>query len=449
MRKLLFLLTLLTTIIFAIACSPQTDENISDESAETPSQVSGTELDAQLGVSDSTDHTTANNSDTLSVNPIQPDPAPVGIAPPSDTLIALLPSYNEDDIQETASGLQYIIYEEGSGDTPVSGDTVVAHYTGYLPDGSKFDSSRDRDQTFDFPIGQGHVIAGWDEGFALMNPGTKALLIIPAALGYGATGSGASIPPNSTLYFDVELVDVQPVRKPVEVADADYTDLADGLRYYDFTVGDGEPVEEGKVVSLQFAVWDTPAQELLGDSSQIGQPLSFKLGSEQMFSAIQDGIAGMNVGGSRQIYMPAAVLVGAGFPPDTDVIFEVEVVEVKEGSPDSPTDVAEGDFTELENGIRYADIVVGEGEPLAEGDFASLHYTAWLEDGTPFDSSIDRGTPFEFAYGAAQIPGFNEGLVDITRGTIRQIIIPADIIGDLGLGEPHDVTFDIEILPEQ
>lgn len=454
MRKLLFLLTLLSTFIFAIACGPQDGGAMDEESAETTSQVSGTEVDVQLGLADEpTDTSSHSETDTsIIAEPVQPEPVSADIVPPSEALIAQLPGYDPGDIQETASGLQYIIYEAGSGDTPANGDTVITHYTGYLPDGSKFDSSRDKNSTFNFPVGQGRVIRGWDEGFALMNPGTKALLIIPATLGYGATGSGEAIPPNSTLYFDVELVDieeVQPPRQPIEVATTDFTDLADGLRYHDFTIGDGANAESGKVVSLDFAVWDMTTGELLGDSATGGQPLNFKLGSEQMFIALQDGIAGMQVGGSRQIFMPSTILEGAGLPPNADIIFEVELLDVLDGSPEFPSEVADSDFIELESGVRYADIIVGEGALLVEGDFASLHYTAWLDDGTAFDSTVDRGAPFEFAYGAAQIPGFNEALVDITRGTTRQIIIPADIIGDLGLGEPRDVIFDIEILSEQ
>ena len=113
----------------------------------------------------------------------------------------------------TSSGLQMIDTQAGTGAQPKSGQTAVVHYTGYLNDngkkGKKFDSSVDRGSPFEFPIGAGRVIKGWDEGVASMKVGGKRTLIIPPALGYGAQGAGGVIPPNATLIFDVELLGVK------------------------------------------------------------------------------------------------------------------------------------------------------------------------------------------------------------------------------------------------
>jgi peptidylprolyl isomerase len=106
----------------------------------------------------------------------------------------------------TDSGLQYIDIVEGTGETPKKGQTVSVHYTGTLTNGDKFDSSRDRGQPFEFPLGAGRVIKGWDEGIASMKIGGQRQLIIPPELGYGARGAGGVIPPNATLLFDVELL---------------------------------------------------------------------------------------------------------------------------------------------------------------------------------------------------------------------------------------------------
>jgi peptidylprolyl isomerase len=113
----------------------------------------------------------------------------------------------------TSSGLQMVDTQAGTGASPKSGQTAVVHYTGYLNDngkkGKKFDSSVDRGSPFEFPVGQGRVIKGWDEGVASMKVGGKRTLIIPPALGYGAQGAGGVIPPNATLIFDVELLGVK------------------------------------------------------------------------------------------------------------------------------------------------------------------------------------------------------------------------------------------------
>jgi FKBP-type peptidyl-prolyl cis-trans isomerase len=109
----------------------------------------------------------------------------------------------------TTSGLKYVDQVEGTGASPQPGKTVTVHYTGTLDNGTKFDSSRDKGQPFSFVIGTGRVIKGWDEGVMSMKVGGKRKLIVPPQLGYGASGSPPRIPPNSTLNFDVELLDVK------------------------------------------------------------------------------------------------------------------------------------------------------------------------------------------------------------------------------------------------
>ena len=109
----------------------------------------------------------------------------------------------------TASGLKYVEIAEGAGETPTKGQTVSVHYTGTLESGKKFDSSRDRNQAFEFQIGEGQVIKGWDEGLSTMKVGGRRKLIIPADLGYGARGAGGVIPPNAVLVFDVELLKIK------------------------------------------------------------------------------------------------------------------------------------------------------------------------------------------------------------------------------------------------
>lgn len=128
----------------------------------------------------------------------------------SGTLVALsLEDVAEkEDVKTTESGLRYVDIKEGDGAIPQKGQTVVVHYTGSLADGTKFDSSRDRDRPFSFKLGQGQVIKGWEEGISTMHVGGRRQLIIPPELGYGQRGAGGVIPPNATLIFDVELLKI-------------------------------------------------------------------------------------------------------------------------------------------------------------------------------------------------------------------------------------------------
>lgn len=135
------------------------------------------------------------------------DGAPNETAEGSATMAEGPPPIDGEEVN-TASGLRYIAIVEGDGRTPKQGEKVYVHYTGWLTDGRKFDSSVDRGQPFAFELGAGRVIAGWDEAVAMMRVGDKRRLIIPPELGYGARGFPGAIPPNSTLVFDVELLGI-------------------------------------------------------------------------------------------------------------------------------------------------------------------------------------------------------------------------------------------------
>jgi peptidylprolyl isomerase len=120
--------------------------------------------------------------------------------------ISMTPTNSE--IITTASGLKYQEITVGTGAVPKQGNKVTVHYIGTLQDGTKFDSSRDRGNPFDFNLGVGQVIKGWDEGLSTMRVGGRRILTIPPELGYGTRGAGGVIPPNATLVFDVELLKV-------------------------------------------------------------------------------------------------------------------------------------------------------------------------------------------------------------------------------------------------
>lgn len=134
-----------------------------------------------------------------------PEPAPASIA------TEYAPELNVDltGMVETPTGLRYEDVTAGSGATAASGNTVSVHYTGWLPDGTQFDSSRDGGEPFEFVLGEGRVIPGWDQGVAGMQVGGTRRLVIPPDLAYGEAGAPGAIPPNATLVFDVELLAVR------------------------------------------------------------------------------------------------------------------------------------------------------------------------------------------------------------------------------------------------
>jgi FKBP-type peptidyl-prolyl cis-trans isomerase len=142
--------------------------------------------------------------------PAAPEKSPAKVSEPAvnDKGTASAPDTKAETIT-TPSGLQYVELKVGDGKQAAAGMNVKVHYTGWLTDGKKFDSSVDRGEPFGFPLGGGHVIKGWDEGVAGMKLGGKRKLIIPSKLGYGDRGAGGLIPPGATLIFDVELLGLE------------------------------------------------------------------------------------------------------------------------------------------------------------------------------------------------------------------------------------------------
>jgi peptidylprolyl isomerase len=230
-------------------------------------------------------------------------------------------------MHKTESGLQYFDEKEGAGETPRTGQTCLMHYTGWLWEnhskGKEFDSSRKRGEPFTFPLGEGAVIKGWDEGVATMKVGGKRELLIPPELGYGARGAGGVIPPNATLLFEVELLGV--MKK---------TDS--GLEYRDVKEGTGLSPKPGQTCVVHYTgwLWQHAKGKKFDSSVDRGEPFPFHVGAGEVIKGWDEGVAGMKVGGKRELLIPAKLGYGArgagrDIPPNATLLFEVELLEVK------------------------------------------------------------------------------------------------------------------------
>jgi peptidylprolyl isomerase len=229
-------------------------------------------------------------------------------------------------MKKTPSGLQYVDEKEGTGEVPKSGQTCIVHYTGWLWEnnakGKEFDSSKKRNAPIGFPLGEGKVIKGWDEGLSTMKAGGKRALLIPSELGYGARGRGGVIPPNAPLFFEVELLGVM---KKTE----------SGLQYHDIKVGDGQSPRSGQSCVVHYTgwLWDGAKGQKF-DSSVGHEPLSFAIGMKNVIAGWDEGVATMKVGGKRELLIPPNLGYRArgypgAIPPNATLFFEVELLEVK------------------------------------------------------------------------------------------------------------------------
>jgi peptidylprolyl isomerase len=250
-----------------------------------------------------------------------------------------------------------------------------------------------------------------------------------------------------------------PAEAPAESSPEKNMTTASGLQYTELRAGSGPKPQAGEIVSVHYT--GTLEDGTVFDSSrERGEPISFPLGVGYVIPGWDEGIALMNQGGQATLVIPPDLAYGAEgsgdvIPANATLTFDVELVAIAPGSPVAPTAVDEASYTTTEQGIKYVDLVAGDGPTVNNGQLVVAHYTGWLEDGTKFDSSVDRGEPFTFNLGMGQvIAGWDLGMRGMKVGATRQLVIPPQLgYGAQGAGGviPPNATliFEIELLEVQ
>jgi len=280
--------------------------------------------------------TVSNTQDGPAKKAATKKPAPKKAATKKPATKAETSTVKVGDTITTTSGLKYVITKHNANGTKVNkGDKIEAHYTGTLKNGKKFDSSRDRNQPFSFVVGNGQVIAGWDEGFTYLRQGDSATLIIPPGLGYGEMDMG-DIPSNSTLYFNVEVMNVIKGVEyiPYSGEGKDTITLKSGLRYIIIDKGDvTQKARPEQTASMYYAGY-------LNDGSKFDanfgtfQPFDLKIMDAPVIEGWKQMLPLMNKGMKVRAILPGNLAYGErGYPgvipPNATLIFDMYMVDLK------------------------------------------------------------------------------------------------------------------------
>lgn len=376
-------------------------------------------------------------------------------------LLALPLSAQETKTVTTPTGLKLEMLAEGKpGTAPKPGDRVKVHYTGWLADGTKFDSSVGGPQPAEFVLGVGVVIEGWDEAIALMDVGSKWKLSVRAALGHGADGlATAKIPPDADLLYEVELLDVvkgRPVPgfRPAEPAKQKTTES--GLKWEELEEGNGDVLLGRDVVELRCTIW-TPEGKIAFCSDALGMPITGEAGTARLTRVgekfLPEALLLMKPGGKYRVEVPAALCWGETkvlprLAPNTPTVWQIDVLKTIRFVPLDPARTKK-----TGSGLEYEVLEEGTGAMPGPTSKVVVHYTGWLENGTEFHSSHRRAQYESFALNQV-IKGWTEGLQLMKEGAIYRFRIPAALAygaqakGDL-IPANSTLIFEVEMLRVQ
>jgi len=360
-----------------------------------------------------------------------------------------------------AQNVDIKVIKEGKGEPVKKRQLVQVHYTGWLLDSTKFDSSIDRDEPLEFVLGAGQVIKGWDIGIEGMKKGEIRRLKIPAALAYGDNAIGP-IPAKSDLLFEVELVDSQNSLEPDVLPQAvalKWKSLLPGLEIFDEKEGSGAELRTGMELTFHYTGWLVNGHKF-GSSKDLGKVSKVVLGMGRLIKGLELGLESVKQGGVRWLRLSPVMAYGpvamTSIPPNSTLIFRIQADSVYfdaelAASMDFFPNAQSVKWLDAKEGLKYSVEKEGEGEAVKTGNMVKVHYTGWLSDGTKFDSSRDRGEPISLELGAGRvIRGWDLGLAGMKPGEKRLLLIPPSLgYGSRGGGPiPPDATliFAVELV---
>ncbi len=352
----------------------------------------------------------------------------------------------------SSSGLKYTVYKLNKKALKCdSGDVISVHYVGKLADGTVFDDSYSRQQPISFKLGEGRVIKGWDEGLQYLHLGDSALFVIPANIAYGAKATG-KIPPNSTLYFTVKIVNIKKALKPWDVSKKRKVKLDSAFSYAIVKKGKGESINEGDKAYVLYSGYFINGK--MFDSSHLNgdKPFDFIIGRHRVIDGWEKGIVGMKIGEKRRLTIPYKHAYGKNgrmpIPPKTDLIFDVELVKMEKMK--YPIyDTQSKDTISISNGVKYIIVKKTEGQKVEANDTVIIKYVGRFLDNKVFDSSYDRDDSLVFVAGKnIVIQGLDNGIQYMHKGEKFRFIIPyAQAYGEAGrpplIPKKSDLIFDV------
>lgn len=357
-------------------------------------------------------------------------------------------------------GLRYLVIREGTGDALTPGHEVEVNYSGWLPDGTPFDSNTDPQFEHVEPFIStipGRVIRGWNEGLVGMKIGEVRKLYIPSPLAYGPTKRSEIIGPDQDLVFQVELLAIHPVT-PWTDDDADNcVEGPGGLKWKSSLIGKEErSVMRGSILTFDINKWTTEGTLL--ETTQATGSAAITAKFVELDTRWSDAVLGLKPGERRKIWVPALPAIAGAETTDLarhPLVVEVRLITLEGESlvfPWRPDEEAQSTVTDT--GLKITDLVVGDGAELTKGKTATMNYTGWLMDGTCFDSNVDPSfghvQPFTTRIPGGVIEGWNQGLIGMKVGGKRKLQIPPDMAyGSRGaggvIGPNATLVFEVEL----